>query len=140
MLKIFPVLTPAYSQLAFTFPKLTNRNTRKRCEIRLKLAIKTSERRYRRRSGVFIVNSEYISHLDLVFLLLTLNMYLFTLLICTHPNITRIKSNFFTSVALPLKMFMNLVLQSISNKFEPTQLTFTCSTSTTEKGAKYVQI
>ena len=101
--KYFPVLTPAYSQLAFTFPKLTNRDTRKRCEIRLKLAIKTSERRYRRRSGVFIVNSEYISHLDLVFLLLTLNMYLFTLLICTHPNITRIKSNFFTSVCITVK-------------------------------------
>ena len=86
----------------YHLPKLTNRNTRKSCEIRLKLAIKTSERRYRRRSGVFIVNSEYISHLDLVFLLLTLNMYLFTLLICTHPNIT-IKSNFFTSVCITVK-------------------------------------
>ena len=30
----------------------------------------------RRRSGVFIVNFEHISHLVLVFLLLTLNMYL----------------------------------------------------------------
>ena len=34
---------------------------------------KDPERR-RRRSGVFIVNFEYISHLVLVFLLLTLNM------------------------------------------------------------------
>ena len=31
---------------------------------------------YRRRSGVFIVNFEHISHLVLVFLLLTLNMEL----------------------------------------------------------------
>ena len=29
---------------------------------------------YQRRSGVFIVNFEHISHLALVFLLLTLNM------------------------------------------------------------------
>ena len=37
--------------------------------------MKTPERR-RRRSGVFIVNFEHISHLVLVFLLLTLKMYL----------------------------------------------------------------
>ena len=29
---------------------------------------------HRRRSNAFIINFEYISHLDLVFLLLTLNM------------------------------------------------------------------
>ena len=34
---------------------------------------KETERRHRRRSGVFIVNFEHISHLFLVFLLLTLN-------------------------------------------------------------------
>ena len=39
----------------------------------LKLTIKTPERHQRRRSGVFIVNFEHISHLFLVFLLLTLN-------------------------------------------------------------------
>ena len=38
------------------------------------LTIKTPERRQWRRSSVFIVNFELISHLDLVFLLLTLNM------------------------------------------------------------------
>ena len=38
-----------------------------------KLTIKTPERRYWRRSGVFIVNFEHISHLVLVFLLLTLS-------------------------------------------------------------------
>ena len=37
-----------------------------------KLTIKTPERRHWRLCGVFIVNFEYISHLVLVFLLLTL--------------------------------------------------------------------
>ena len=43
------------------------------CEICSKLTIKTPERRHWRCSGVFIVNFEHISHLALVFLLLTLN-------------------------------------------------------------------
>ena len=52
-----------------TFPvniylfKVNKRNTRKRCEICSKLTIKTPERR---RSGVFIVKFEHISHLFLV--------------------------------------------------------------------------
>ena len=54
--------------------KVNNRNTRTRCEIYSKLTIKTPERRQWRRSGVFIVNFEYISRLALVFLLLTLNL------------------------------------------------------------------
>ena len=54
--------------------KVNNRNTKTRCEICSKLTIKTQERRQWRRSGVFIVNFEHISHLVLVFLLLTLNM------------------------------------------------------------------
>ena len=45
--------------------KVNNRNTRTRCEICSKLTIKTP--------GVFIVNFEHISHLVLVFLLLTLS-------------------------------------------------------------------
>ena len=53
--------------------KVNNRNTRKRCEIRSKLIIKKPERRQSRRSGVFIVNFEHVSHLFLVTLLLTLN-------------------------------------------------------------------
>ena len=53
--------------------KANNRNTRTRCEICSKLTINTPERRHWRRSGVFIVNFEHISHLVLVFLLLTLN-------------------------------------------------------------------
>ena len=50
--------------------KVNNKNTRKWCEICSKLTIKRPERR--RRSGLFIVNFEHISHLFLVFLLLTL--------------------------------------------------------------------
>ena len=75
--------------------KVNNRKTRTRCEICSKLTIKTPERRQKkvflkilqnffliklqdsdlnpflRHSGVFIVNFEHISHLVLVFLLLT---------------------------------------------------------------------
>ena len=40
----------------------------------LKLTIKITEQRKWRRSGVFKVNLEHISHLVLEFLLLTLNM------------------------------------------------------------------
>ena len=47
--------------------KVNNRNTRTRCEICLKLTIKTTER-YWRRSGVFNINFEHISNLALVFL------------------------------------------------------------------------
>ena len=56
--------------------KINNRNTRTRCEICSKLTIKTPERRHWRRSGVFIVNFEHISDPVLVFLLLTLSMYM----------------------------------------------------------------
>ena len=51
--------------------KVNSRSTRKRCKICSKLIIKAPERR--RRSGVFIVNFEHISHLFLVFLFLALN-------------------------------------------------------------------
>ena len=53
--------------------KVNNKNTRTRCETCLKLKIKTPERRQKRRSGVFIVDFEDISHVVLEFLLLTLN-------------------------------------------------------------------
>ena len=49
-----------------------NRNNRARYEICSKLTIKTPERRYWHRSGVFIVNFEHISYFVLVLLLLTL--------------------------------------------------------------------
>ena len=45
----------------------------KTCKICSKVTIKTAERRYWRRSGVFYVNFDHNSHLFLVFLLFTLN-------------------------------------------------------------------
>ena len=54
--------------------KVNNVNTRTRSEICSKLTTKTPERRHWRHSHVFIVNFEHISHLNLVFLLLTLKM------------------------------------------------------------------
>ena len=54
--------------------KVNNRNTRTRREICSKLIIKTPERRHC--SGVFIVNFEHFSRPVLVFLLLTLNIWL----------------------------------------------------------------
>ena len=54
--------------------KVNNRNTRTRYEICSKLSIKISERHQWRRSGIFIVNFEHISHFVQVFLLLILNM------------------------------------------------------------------
>ena len=54
--------------------KVNNRNTRTSSEICSKLTIKTPEGRQWRCSGVFILNFEHISHLVLVFPLLTLNM------------------------------------------------------------------
>ena len=58
--------------------RIDNRNTRKRCEICSKLTIKTPEwRQLTCCSIVFVVNSEHISHIFLLFLLLTLNKQLF---------------------------------------------------------------
>ena len=74
--KIFSKLTiktPEQRQANIYLLKFNNRSTRKRCEIFSKLTIKAPERCQRRRSGVFIVNFENISHLFLVLLLLTLN-------------------------------------------------------------------
>ena len=62
-------LNPAHNNML----KVNSRNSRKRCEICSKLTIKTPERHQWRRSGVFIATFEHISHLFLVFLLLTLN-------------------------------------------------------------------
>ena len=57
---------------------VNNRNTRTRGEICSKLTIKTPEQRHWPRSGDFIVNFKHllISHLVLMFLLLTLNISL----------------------------------------------------------------
>ena len=51
--------------------KVNDKNTRTRCKICSKLTVKIPEWRYWRRSDVFIVNFEHISHFVLVFLLLT---------------------------------------------------------------------
>ena len=58
--------------------KVNNRNTGTRCEICSKLTIKTRERPQWRRPHVFIVNFDHISQLVLVFVILTLNMYMLT--------------------------------------------------------------
>ena len=52
--------------------KVNSRNTRTRSEICSKLTIKTPEGPHWCRFGVFIVNFKHVSHLALVFLLLTL--------------------------------------------------------------------
>ena len=52
--------------------KVNYRNARTRREICSKLIIKTADRRQWCRYGVFLVNSEHLSHLALVFLSLTL--------------------------------------------------------------------
>ena len=62
--------------------KVNNRDYRKRREICSKLAIRTPERRHWRRSGVFIVNFEYILHLFLVLQLLTLNKLMLAWFFC----------------------------------------------------------
>ena len=69
----FTVVSYQTSPAGIYLFKVNSRNTRKRCEICSKLTINTPERRQWRRSGVFIVNFEHISHLVLVFLLLTLS-------------------------------------------------------------------
>ena len=67
--------------------KINNKNTRKTCEICSKLTTKTAEWRHWRRSGVFVINSEHISHLVLVLLLLTLK----TLMLAGYIVFTRNK-------------------------------------------------
>ena len=67
---------PHKNPVGFYQLNINNRNTRPRCEICSKLTIKTPERRQWRRSDVFNGNFEHTSHAFLVFLLLTLNMYL----------------------------------------------------------------
>ena len=54
--------------------KVNNRNNRKRCEMCLKVIIKTPKRRRWRRFGASIVKFEHISQLFLVLLLLTLSL------------------------------------------------------------------
>ena len=63
--------------LANIYPfKVNNRSNRTSFEICSQLTGKTPEELYWDHSGVFIIDSEHISHLVLVFLWLTLNMLL----------------------------------------------------------------
>ena len=61
------------SQSAFTCSKLTIETQEQAVKY---VTLKTPERRHWHRSGAFSVNFEHISHLVLVFLLLTFNMKL----------------------------------------------------------------
>ena len=70
----FVSIIPFTSVLCSTVPaniyllKVNNKNIRKRWEICSKLTIRTPERCHWHCSGGFIINSEYISHLCLVFI------------------------------------------------------------------------
>ena len=66
------MLSPCLSSVDMYLFKVNNGNTRTICEIGSKLTIKTTEQRHWRRSGVFIVDFEPVSHIVLVFPLLAL--------------------------------------------------------------------
>ena len=63
-----------YTSAGIYLLKVNNRITRTSCKMCSKVTIKTPERRKLHRSGVFIVSFLHISHLVLVYLLLTLSM------------------------------------------------------------------
>ena len=67
----------AYPANIYMF-KANNRNHRKGCGICSKLTAKKAEQRQWTLSGFFIVNFEHISHLFIMFVLLTLTKYLFS--------------------------------------------------------------
>ena len=91
-------------------PKVNNRNTRAWREICSTLTIKTPERRHWRRSGVFIVNFKYISHLVLNFLSLTWNMYCASLAIykscVSTANFQQVNADWVESYLGPHQTFM----------------------------------
>ena len=87
--------------------KLHKRNTRIKCDICSKLTIKTLARRQWRRSEVFIVNFEHILHLTLVFLFLTLNMYLLAEL-CLYQYM-----NFLSFLFFYLLISINFILHKL---------------------------
>ena len=67
----FNLLIIPQPAVTFTCLKLTIETLEQGVKICSKLAMKTPERRYWGHYGIFIVNFEHISHLVLVFLLLT---------------------------------------------------------------------
>ena len=96
--------------------KVNKRNTRTRCKICSKIAIKTPERRQWSLSGVFIVNFEHISHLDLVFLLLTLNMQIPTGSLSHHINILYPYLVYFPCICI--KYYFNLIRNTFWNTWQ----------------------
>ena len=77
-LKEFFTNKVSFSRPANYMSKFNSRNTRTRCEICLKLTIRTQERRQWRRSDAFIANFELVPLLVLVFLLLILSRQMLT--------------------------------------------------------------
>ena len=81
-----------------------------RCEICSRLTITTPERRQWRRSGVFVLNFEFISHFILMFLLLTLNKQL-----PAGRNETREKS-FILLMTTSSKSKLNIFKRSVTTE------------------------
>ena len=73
-----------HCQVSASIYMLKVRNTRASCKIYSKLTIKTAERHQWCHSGVFNVNFELISHIFLVFLLLTLTYVINHVIAGTH--------------------------------------------------------
>ena len=73
-LYVFSLAFPANIYLS----EINHVNNKSICNICSKLTIKTPEWRHWRRSGIFIVISQNVSHMVLVFPLLTLNKYMLT--------------------------------------------------------------
>ena len=88
--------------------KVSNK-IRKRCELFSKLITKTPERCQWRRSSVFIVNFEHISHLYLVFLLLTLNKLMLVWLYCIF-TIDIVKLFIFVFVLRLICFYINILV------------------------------
>ena len=78
------------------------------------LIIKTPERRQWRRSGVFIVNFEHISHLVLVFLLLNLIAELMVRPLYNGPCRMNSQENTCDSVGWPTTLFKKTWLRVFS--------------------------
>ena len=73
ILKVFKALAPSINPTGIYLFKVNNEDARTMYEVCSKLILKLPERRHLRRSGICIVNFEQISHIVLVFPLLTQN-------------------------------------------------------------------
>ena len=104
--------------------KVNNRNIRKSCEISSKLTIKTPDRRHWRRTGVFIVDFEHISHLYVLFSFLTLNKSMLARIL---PTI--FWNNFFTKLVSKKMEMSNLIdyIRVDSNQQQPMKMKKSCT-------------